>query len=350
MSRDSLERHQVWCYLGAVLVGLMAGTAWPGLGSTTEALVWPVLAVLLYATFTQVPLVTIPAAFADGRFLATALVGNFVLVPLAVWGLVQLVPGDDVLRLGLLLVLLVPCTDWFITFTQLGRGDTPRAIALTPITLIVQLLLLPLYLWAMSGVDVGLVFSLGDLWPALLVVLGPLVLAAVTELWARSSGRGDRVVAHLGWWPVPMLAVVILLVATAHVGEVRESLHVLPVVAAVSVAHSMCRASWPASVMSVRPFHCAADPGKRNGRPLALHSEAYNASVVPCSSHCPPPRRSPCAGDARSSGSRRARPRRRPRLPARSRNSPPRAAAAFRGTASAAARPARRPRTARGNA
>ena len=237
MSRDSLERHQVWCYLGAVLVGLMAGTAWPGLGSTTEALVWPVLAVLLYATFTQVPLVTIPAAFADGRFLATALVGNFVLVPLAVWGLVQLVPGDDVLRLGLLLVLLVPCTDWFITFTQLGRGDTPRAIALTPITLIVQLLLLPLYLWAMSGVDVGLVFSLGDLWPALLVVLGPLVLAAVTELWARSSGRGDRVVAHLGWWPVPMLAVVILLVATAHVGEVRESLHVLPVVAAVSVAH-----------------------------------------------------------------------------------------------------------------
>lgn len=173
MSRDSLERHQVWCYLGAVLLGLVVGSAWSGLGPTAEALVWPVLAVLLYATFTQVPLVSIPAAFTDGRFLVTALVGNFVLVPIVVWGLVQLVPDDEVLRLGLLLVLLVPCTDWFITFTQLGRGDAPRAIALTPITLIVQLL----------------------------------------------------------------LAVVILLIATAHVGEVRESLDVLPVVLAVSVAY-----------------------------------------------------------------------------------------------------------------
>lgn len=237
MSRDSLERHQVWCYLGAVLLGLCAGTVWSGLGPTVETLVWPVLAVLLYATFTQVPLVDLPKAFADGRFLVTALLANFVLVPLVVWGLVQLVPDDDALRLGVLLVLLVPCTDWFITFTQLGRGDAPRAIALTPITLIVQLLLLPVYLWMMSGVDVGSVFSLGDLWPALLVVLGPLALAALTEVWVRTSGRGDRLVEHLGWWPVPLLAAVILLVATAHVGEVRDSLHALPVVVAVSVAY-----------------------------------------------------------------------------------------------------------------
>ncbi len=237
MSRDALERHQVWFYLGSVLVGLLAGTVWSGLGSAAEAFVWPVLAVLLYATFTQVPLVSIPAAFVDGRFLATALVGNFVLVPLVVWGLVQLLPDDDVLRLGMLLVLLVPCTDWFITFTQLGRGDTPRAIALTPITLIVQLALLPAYLWAMSGVDVGSVFSFADLWPALLVVLGPLLLAALTEIWSSRSEGGARLVVGLGWGPVPLLAVVILLVATAHVGEVRDSLHVLPFVLAVSVAY-----------------------------------------------------------------------------------------------------------------
>lgn len=237
MSRDSLERHQVWCYLGAVLLGLVVGSAWSGLGPTAEALVWPVLAVLLYATFTQVPLVSIPAAFTDGRFLVTALVGNFVLVPIVVWGLVQLVPDDEVLRLGLLLVLLVPCTDWFITFTQLGRGDAPRAIALTPITLIVQLLLLPVYLWAMADTDVGAVFSLGDLWPALLVVLGPLALAALTEVWSSRSEGGARLVDGLGWGPVPLLAVVILLIATAHVGEVRESLDVLPVVLAVSVAY-----------------------------------------------------------------------------------------------------------------
>lgn len=41
------------------------------------------------------------------------------------------------------------CTDWFITFTQLGRGNTARTIAVTPLNLLLQLLLLPVYLWLM---------------------------------------------------------------------------------------------------------------------------------------------------------------------------------------------------------
>lgn len=274
MSRDTLERHQVWCYLGAVLIGLLAGTVWSGLGPPAETLVWPVLAVLLYATFTQVPLVSIPAAFADGRFLGTALVGNFVLAPLVVWGLVQLLPDDDVLRLGVLLVLLVPCTDWFITFTQLGGGDTPRAIALTPITLVVQLALLPAYLWAMSGVDVGSVFSLADLWPAVLVVLGPLALAALTEVWSSRSEGGARLVDGLGWGPVPLLAVVILLVATAHVGEVRDSLDVLPFVLGVAMAY------LAAALVLAKGLATAVRLPKGRARTLAFSLGTRNSFIV----------------------------------------------------------------------
>lgn len=59
---------------------------------------------------------------------------------------VQWLPDDPALRLGVRLALLVPCTDWFITFTQLGRGNTSRAIAVTPLNLLLQLLLLPVYL------------------------------------------------------------------------------------------------------------------------------------------------------------------------------------------------------------
>ena len=42
---------------------------------------------------------------------------------------------------------MIQCTDWFITFSQLGKGDVPRAIAITPLNLVLQLILLPLYLW-----------------------------------------------------------------------------------------------------------------------------------------------------------------------------------------------------------
>ncbi|MGE8620781.1 MAG: hypothetical protein ACN6O0_23410, partial [Achromobacter spanius] len=56
VSRLTLERHQVWAYLLAIGLGLATGTAWPHVGPAMEALLWPTLAVLLFATFLQVPL------------------------------------------------------------------------------------------------------------------------------------------------------------------------------------------------------------------------------------------------------------------------------------------------------
>lgn len=55
LSRDELERHQVWIYLSAISLGLLLGTAW-GYADTLEVLLWPVLGVLLFVTFTQIPL------------------------------------------------------------------------------------------------------------------------------------------------------------------------------------------------------------------------------------------------------------------------------------------------------
>lgn len=274
LSRDALERHQVWLYLLAVVLGLVTGTVFDELGQATEVLVWPVLAVLLYATFTQMPLGAIPAAFTDVRFLAAALVGNFVLIPLVVWGLIQPVGDDQVLRLGLLLVLLVPCTDWFITFTQLGRGDATRATAFTPISLVLQLLLLPLYLWLLVDVDLSTVFAPADVWPAFLVLLAPLALAALTTSWARKSPQRQSAVDHLGWGPVPLLAVVIFLVATGHVTEVRENLHLLPVVVGVAVAF-LAVALVLAKLLAV-----AARLPAGQGRALAFSLGTRNSFIV----------------------------------------------------------------------
>jgi ACR3 family arsenite transporter len=137
MDRLTLERRQVWIYLAAIAGGLVLGSTRPGTGPHLETLLWPVLAVLLYTTFVQVPLLHVRDAFRDRRFVLASMTGNFVLIPLAVWLMLQWLPDDPALRLGVLLVLLVPCTDWFITFAQLGRGNTARAIAVTPLNLLV---------------------------------------------------------------------------------------------------------------------------------------------------------------------------------------------------------------------
>ena len=111
------------------------GSTTPKFGRMLEAALWPILGLLLYVTFTQTPYSQLRAAFVDPRFIAAVVFGNFVVITVFVWGLLQLVPDELAIRIGVAMVLLVPCTDWFITFTQLGGGDTKRAIAFAPLSL-----------------------------------------------------------------------------------------------------------------------------------------------------------------------------------------------------------------------
>jgi ACR3 family arsenite efflux pump ArsB len=237
MTRQQLERHQVWIYLAAILAGLGIGSLQPGIAEAFEALLWPALGLLLYATFTQVPLTHLPEAFRDRRFMGAILAGNFLLVPLAVWGLLVLVPDDSAIRLGVLLVLLVPCTDWYITFTHLGGGDTRRAIAATPVNLLVQLGLLPVYLWIFMG-DAFLELLAADRIAAVFVTLIvlPLLAAWLTERWAERRPGGAASVARIGWLPVPLLGLVVFLIAASQIQAVLGALPALGQVLGVFVA------------------------------------------------------------------------------------------------------------------
>ena len=226
--RDALEKYQVFLYLAAILAGLAVGTHSPGRVGALDTLLWSLLGLLLYATFTQVPLVGLSRRLANARFLAAAVLGNFVAIPPIAWGLVQWLPTDPALRLGVLLVLLVPCTDWFLSFTHLGGGDTPTAIAFTPLSLLLQLALLPFYLWLFLGqagladlIQRELLLAFGGL------ILLPLAAAVLTERWAGRAMGGRRLIEGLGWLPIPLLALVLFAVAAGQVETVTGSLGLL---------------------------------------------------------------------------------------------------------------------------
>lgn len=276
MNRLSLERRQVWIYLAAITAGLLLGSARPALAPTLEALLWPVLSALLYATFAQVPLLHVRDAFGDRRFVLAVLLGNFVLVPLAVWALLPLLPADPALRLGVLLVLLVPCTDWFITFTQLGGGATARAIAVTPLNLLLQLVLLPAYLWAMlPRAEFGAVLRADEMLPAAAALIGaPLLLAAITERWLEAKVERAIWRERLAWCAVPLLALVVFLIAAAQVGTVRAAGTVLATVTPVFVGYLLV-AALLAKWLS-RAFALPVDAG----RAVAYSLGTRNSFVV----------------------------------------------------------------------
>ncbi|NCN84042.1 MAG: arsenic resistance protein [Sphingomonadales bacterium] len=236
MTRQQLERHQVWIYLLAILAGLGTGSVAPDVSATFEAVLWPVLGLLLYTTFTQVPLTHLPEAFRDRRFMGAVLTGNFLLVPLLVWVLLIFLPDDPAIRLGVLLVLLVPCTDWYITFTHLGGGDSRRAIAATPVNLVVQLCLLPAYLWLFMGNMFLELLAADQIALAFLtLIILPLLAAWLTERWAERQQGGEKIVEQIGWLPVPLLALVVFLIAGSQVQAVVGALPVLGQVLGVFV-------------------------------------------------------------------------------------------------------------------
>jgi ACR3 family arsenite efflux pump ArsB len=272
--RVTLERQQVWIYLGAIALGLGAGGAWPALAPWLDALLWPTLMLLLFATFVQVPLLHVREAFGDRRFVAAVLIGNFVLLPLVAWSLLPWLPADPVLIVGVLLVLLVPCTDWFITFSQLGGGNVPRAIAVTPLNLLLQLVLLPPWLWIIAGTDGLPQLEAGDFAPALVVVVVPLVLAAVAERWIEARPERDAVRERLAWWPVPLLAVVVFQIAAAQVGAVLGASRLIGAVVPVFVVFLLA-----AAVLAKLLAHGMVLPHDQ-GRTLAFSLGTRNSFIV----------------------------------------------------------------------
>lgn len=234
------ERHQIGIYLLALAAAVALGMTAPGTGPTLEHAIEPVLALLLYATFLQVPFTAVTRSFRDGRFLAAVLGVNFVVVPVVVWALTLGLPDDRAVVLGVLLVLLTPCIDYVIVFAGLAGGSSQRLLAAAPLLMLAQLLLLPVYLLLFLGSDLAAIVEPGPFVRAFIVLIAiPLALAAATEVLARRHRLGRWVTRVMTGLMVPLMAATLFVVVASQVPEVRDGLgtvaRVLPVYIAFPV-------------------------------------------------------------------------------------------------------------------
>jgi ACR3 family arsenite transporter len=232
--KDLLDTRQPWIYFGAVALGAALALSIPGTAAL-QPVIEPALALMLFLTFLQLPLSALGQALRERRFMAALLGVNFIAVPLLVALLLPLLPADPLLRLGVLLVLLCPCVDYVVTFAQLGRADARLLLAATPLLLLLQMALLPLYLALLLGdAAAGLVrpepFVQAFVW----LIAVPLLLALACQRRA-----GARVNAALALLPVPATALVLLVVVAAVLPQLGAAglaaLRAVPVYAAFAV-------------------------------------------------------------------------------------------------------------------
>ena len=232
-----MDRHQIGLYLAAIAVGVAVGFLAPGSAGALERSIYPVLGLLLYATFLGIPFASIGAAARDLRFLATVLVLNFVIVPAVVFGLTRFVAGDLALLVGAMLVLLTPCIDYVIVFTGLAGGASDRLLAAAPVLMLAQILLLPVFLWVFIGPDVARAIDPAPFAEALIIlIIIPLAAAALTQALARRANLGRAVMVAMQVLMVPLMMATLAVVVGSQITGVSRELGSLLVVVPIYVA------------------------------------------------------------------------------------------------------------------
>ena len=170
------------------LLIIAAALAGIGLGYVTDFreaaahVITPALMALLYVVFLSADGGQLRAAFRNVRFTVSALAVNFLWTPIFCYGLGLLFFHESMdMQIGLMMLLVTPCTDWYLVFTAQARGNTLLGASLLPLNLTLQILLLPVCLALFFG-DTVRMTDTEVIHSTLFVLLLPLGLAACSRL------------------------------------------------------------------------------------------------------------------------------------------------------------------------
>lgn len=175
--------------VGSIGLGLGLARGAPEFAERTAPAVSVGVAVLIFLVMLRVDTSGVGRAFGERRFLAVAVTINFIVNPLVAWGLgAVFLKHQPELWVGLILFLVTPCIGWYLIFTELAGGDVTLGVSLLAVNVVLQLLLLPVYLWLFAGSVLTL--DVATIARSLAVfLLLPFLVAVVVRRFAAWSGR-----------------------------------------------------------------------------------------------------------------------------------------------------------------
>ena len=166
------------------------------------------LCIMIYGLFLEVPLKDLKKSFKNIKFTSTSLIINFIWTPLFGYFLGNLfLNGNIDIFIGFFMLILTPCTDWYLVFTKMAKGDLNLSLSILPINLILQLILLPIYLIiffssnnTINYIDLG--YSL------LIVIVIPFVLAQLSKV-ILNQEMGEKLTGFFSKYQIIFLALAV---------------------------------------------------------------------------------------------------------------------------------------------
>lgn len=115
---------------------------------------------MLFFLFYNVSLEVFFNQIRNRKYISIALLSNFVIIPILAFLLSYIFfDHSSAIFVGLIIYLIAPCTDWYLGFTKLAQGDVEANSALLPFNLLIQILLLPVYLYLFTANTISIPFD-----------------------------------------------------------------------------------------------------------------------------------------------------------------------------------------------
>jgi ACR3 family arsenite efflux pump ArsB len=141
------------------LLGVLLGKTSDTIEKNASGFIEICLMLMLFFVFLGVDLFRNPGRFfrANRAFSVSAFAINFLWTPLFAFLLAKtFFPGQTSLQTGFIMLLVTPCTDWYLIFTGLANGNVALGASILPLNLILQIVLLPVYLSLFMGKTLAL--------------------------------------------------------------------------------------------------------------------------------------------------------------------------------------------------
>ena len=202
-----IEKLEPVILILAIIVGLILSDI-EILSKNSGNLINLFLCIMIYGLFLEVPLKDIKKSFKNIKFTSTSLIINFIWTPLFGYFLGNLfLNGNIDIFIGFFMLILTPCTDWYLVFTKMAKGDLNLSLSILPINLILQLILLPIYLIIFFSSNntinhTDLAYSL------LIVIVIPFVLAQLSKV-ILNQDMGEKLTGFFSKYQIIFLALAV---------------------------------------------------------------------------------------------------------------------------------------------
>src|SRR5690625_2949422 len=225
-----MEKLQTVIIISAVGLGIALGQV-SYIERVAEHFIVPFLLLMLYGLFLSVPMKDLKNALLNGKFASSSLIINFLWTPLLAWGLGAVFLSDHpALWIGFIMLMVTPCTDWYLAFTGIAKGNVALSTAILPLNLILQVLLLPIYLLLFAGVMETVKISV-LLESIVLVLLLPFALATLTRYIFSKGKKQDifkgRIVPFFETTQIMFLSLAIVAMFASQGKNLFENIHVV---------------------------------------------------------------------------------------------------------------------------